>query len=404
MERFIASPQSRSSEETCAELGRSFITGHCSHGNALRIPMPCNDYANCDICLNSYIGKIRSRINDGLDARPYADYQFLTFTQCRHTRLRSSDTHCPQCLRPRAELVYPNPHNVLLAWREFRRWYNRNHPRPLRFFRILEPHQDGNAHLHAVIDATQSPLPLISKARNGESLDSYITRQSEDARLLIERLCSFGFGPIADIQDAYENGHGASKYLTWYLGKEHQARYSLNNFVHESGRRVRLYDCSNDWKPKLVAERFTYAAEYVSPDADADEEEEPDTAADGCDICTQENADPALWRLQHHLRRRVDRWIVPVADTWPAILDTYKACNIEYRREFNRYTTARLRLDNLAYLLQPNELRMSLARHDANRAERVMNVHKERRKALIAGFRRIGYNGPVALLNYATGG
>lgn len=393
----------KTAKPTCSLLGRAYVTGRCSHGSTFRLPLGCNDYANCDECLNAYMGKIRARISSGIDGAPYSRYQFLTFTLCRHSR--TNKTYCLQCRQPLSLLTTPNPASMLLAWRSFRRWYNRNHPKPLRFFRILEPHRDGNCHLHAVIDATQSLLPLVSKARQSESLRSYYSRQTEDAQQLILKLCSFGFGPIADVQYAYGNGHGAAKYLTWYLGKEYQARYSLNNFVHDSGRRVRLYDTSNDWQPRLPADKFTYAGQYTCDHHEDDDTIQlypPDAANNQCDECRLDDAQPSRHARSAAIRKRMSRWIEPVRDIWQPMVDTFHALDLEYQRAFRRLTVARLEVDSLVHLVIPQPYLLEQARLHLQLMEDEQAVLKHRRETAVDLFRERGYHGPVGLIQYCA--
>lgn len=410
----MVTPQIDTLKPGCAALGRKFISGQCSHGNVIRRPLPCMDFANCDPCFNAYIGKIKSRIDDGIFAYP-AEFNFITLTLCRHTQYKPG-APCPQCETPEHLLTAPNVHSLLLAWKKLRRYLTNRDGHAPRAFRIIEVHKDGTPHLHAVME-NSTELPIVQKIYDRESLASYLARQTETARLFIAQLCRYGFGPIAHVEKAYKDGRGAARYLSSYLtdpAKREWTKHAIRNLVHPSGRRIRLYDASANWSPNPGIPTFKYACEFQ----DTKGQGMDDTAETLCDECEHEDSNPDTNAREQLSRKRITRWLQyckidvqkDLTDTWRSgkinvdkFGGSWYTATTEYRRIQNALGAARHYADSLAYRYYVSRTILQ----DAARQVLYLEVQKDRYKAirenLLAYVRHAGYTGPVGLLDYIIG-
>ena len=333
---------------TCSRLGDSFVAATCSHGHTHAVPMRCRDYEDCQPCRNAYFGNIRKQIRQGIESRPTARYSFLTLTLCRHTRYTEGSTHCPQCLQPADTLTKPTATSILLALRKLRRAYNssRTWQGSLRYFRVLEVHQNGVPHLHLVYDSDSAPdVPQIPRPLDGESLAAYYQRQTPKAQAFIDFCRSHGFGTITCNEYARSGGSGIASYLSKYLSKMGKAAFQA--LRSPSGRRVRLYEGSRDWNPRTSRPSHQHAGQFVSNSTRS-------LPSEPCPSCDEEERQliPALRDKALDDRRK--RWLSSLpAHHVPVVLNFWRDYTRSYSNLHAKLTTQRRQFDEIHTLLYP---------------------------------------------------
>lgn len=358
----------------CSESGKAYIRALCVHGSTIIKPLDCRE---CDTCHNHWRTAIRTRIRQGIKERP-GRYYFGTFTLCPHTRWRNNV--CRHCGVKAFDAYRPTITGLMFAWTGLRRALSRRGG--FRFFRVVELHQSGQAHLHFVTDKV---LPLVSKARHNESVLSYWRRQTPAAREFLKLARSFGFGLIADFQQAYKDGRGMPKYLSKYLSK------GTREIYHPSGRRVRVAESSRDW--------------YVNPHRDTWENgscqyvvvKKANTADVRCQDCAQERATTpqATW-AENNARKWLSK-VNPIP--FRLFLGDLQTLNGQITHLRNTRCELQRRYDHAADSWIPfDEETLHQIRRIIDEQSHEIEVLKFEREQLLDQFGIGGYHGPISLL------
>ena len=251
----------------------------------------------------------------------------------------------------------------------------------------FEVHKDGTPHLHAVIDTDN--IPNIERARNRESLTAYYARQSPAGKLWIDRLCSFGFGPIAHNEKAYGTGRASGKYLVKYLSTG-----SAVELTHPSGRRMRISEGSRDWRlPRNKTQLYRYSPGGWT---DIPYKQNDDTE---CAYCVTDDMKPEPYIRQHLSRRYAQHWLKPVENNpifWRELSALHSA-NARLNRLYSARTSLSCTLDiALAYYIRPPDL--PDIQSAWNQADANLEQARRWRDNILDRIRKTGYSGPINLL------
>lgn len=219
--------------------------GHCTAEQWMRISdfegcikiLPARCY-QCAGCGHAWRSKVKKRIADGVNRHGKAGAMFLTLTLDGRLETRTTE-------------------RIIKAWRKFRRssWFRRRYG-ATPFYRVIELHRDGAAHMHMVIYG----IPKILKANNRESIRSFISRQSTEAKEFIHKLRENSFGPISHSEKLRGSGAAAAAYLAKYLGKTDRPTITRRGVTFH-----RIADCSKGWgTPRIHSNHFWLQARQAT--------------------------------------------------------------------------------------------------------------------------------------------
>lgn len=252
-----------------------FKTVACTpHNLPKKVVFECG---KCEPCLRAWGSRNMARIIDGLKMRPGRTPNFTTITMCEGT---GWDGLCGKCFKPNAKHRSPaDVTAILIGWRRFRRssWYRRRYGADA-FWRTLEKTKKGSWHLHLIC---YDDLPNIKKARNGESISSYLGRQSSEALQFIQKLTEYGLGIITHIEPVK-----STKGIAWYLGAYiTKVAFDLENATKGTrtkyGTATRIVDCSKGWRDPRIHPTHRYYE--TDPDTIPNLDELPESLPCDCE-------------------------------------------------------------------------------------------------------------------------
>ena len=197
---------------------------------------------SCKGCLNHQRHQLIARVNAAMNKHRGVSWQFVTFT------IRLDDDYC-DC-------------QFLTAWQKFRRYTLSKSKLP--WFRVFERTKKGALHIHLLADS-RIGLPLIPRANRYERLEHFRNRLSPEAKKFQDRLCSFGFGPIMNVEKV-KSDKAVPAYVAKYVCKgapAYSTHKDSDGTIHT--KTLRHYGASKDFYDTASFTPLGHAVNKYSP-------------------------------------------------------------------------------------------------------------------------------------------